>query len=330
MSKLLLVGDVHYSTHQPIARLDSYSQAILTKLREVIEIAKLNNVEAIVFAGDMFNVPEASIPELIAVCSVLECEIPIYVVPGNHDMYGYNITSLSRSSLTLVSLICKNVHILLDNTLIELDQFILTGQPYSSKVDINNYGYSQGCMDENVYKAIKNKTKVHTVHGMLLPTTPVFDKFTLIKDIITNADIIFAGHYHSGFKTVRTVDTEFINNGAICRESASELEISRVVGVTIIDAMNGNHVSKFIPLKAAKPGVEVLTRSHLVKGPEAESIIVDEFNTLLKNSAESVSFKSVYDMIHSFAEANNVKEEIVTRAIKLVEIKQEERKKVGV
>lgn len=321
-TKILGVGDVHYRSKNPVHRIDNYEAAIFEKLIEIESLTNLHAVDAVVFTGDIFSKPEVSITELVAICGVIKrVKCPVVIIPGNHDIYGYNIDTLERTSLYLLSLICNNVILLTEDRILNIHDFILTGQHYSGKVDVEGHGYD--CVKHDVDKGYwASHTHLHTVHGMLLPDKPIFDKYTLINDVNTTADIVFAGHYHPGWKTVIKGKTTFVNSGAICRESATEAEMTRKVGISLFEATGNKHVVTFLPLLTAKPGNEVLSRIELDEKKEAK-LDVAEFNNLLQSRRTGVVFTNVLDMIGAVAKEKSLEEAVVTKAIKLVTAKQE-------
>jgi len=82
----------------------------------------------------------------------------------------------------------------------------------------------------------------------------VFDT-TLLDDIKeTEADITFAGHYHSGFGVRKINSKYFINPGSIVRISSSLTELERKPEVVYLEFNeNGIHIEE-IELKNRPPG----------------------------------------------------------------------------
>jgi DNA repair exonuclease SbcCD nuclease subunit len=62
--KVIIVGDLHLSHQQPISRLDSYIETCIYDLKEVLRVSKEQNVDSVLFLGDIFDVWKVS-PELI-------------------------------------------------------------------------------------------------------------------------------------------------------------------------------------------------------------------------------------------------------------------------
>ena len=72
----------------PDAR-DYLSAARLETIETILELAKEENVDVVLAAGDLFEFPRVSPEATDAVARVLQrSEVPIHAIPGNHDLYG--------------------------------------------------------------------------------------------------------------------------------------------------------------------------------------------------------------------------------------------------
>lgn len=308
-----IIGDIHYSDKNPVARLDNYGDAIINKLLEVSALVSNKELDVVVCVGDLFHRPEVSIVELIKIVNVFDTfDCPVHIVPGNHDIFGYNVETITRTSLYLVSLCCRNVSLIFEKSIVPLNNTCITGQPYTKDVDVNGYGYSTSM---TLHPVTTDLLKLHVAHGMLLPTKPVFDKYTLINDVVTTADIVVAGHYHTGWKSVEKNGTLFINNGALCRRDASESELNRKVVLTIIEVdKNKKYSVEVVPLAQALPGDVVLTREHLER-KEDIAVELDEFNTVLKQNKVGKHFVNLEDLIVYRAKELNIAQDVVDAAL---------------
>lgn len=323
--KAIFVGDVHYSGSNPVGRLDSYSTAILLKLTEIGLIAHKNNIKNVIFTGDMFHTPVISLSDFVRFQEVFKTAfkgLNCYIVPGNHDIFGYNITTLRRTSLYLLSLCIDNFFIFSDTKPLFLDNIILTSQHYCNELDVDGFGYDPDLEGVD----IQDRKIIHVVHGMLLPNKPPFEKYTLIKDVKSKADIIVTGHYHPGWMSTEYNGTYFINNGSICRRDASSKEIDRIVVITIIDTDENAFTT--VPLESAKPGKDVLSREHLELTDSEKN--VEEFNELIQATRLNKKFVNIGDMITYIADKSELDKEIVDYAIAKVEFKLEELSKKDV
>jgi len=65
------------------------SAARVETIEKILELAKEENVDVILAAGDLFEYPRPTPEVVAAVAKVLQrSKVPIYAIPGNHDLYG--------------------------------------------------------------------------------------------------------------------------------------------------------------------------------------------------------------------------------------------------
>ncbi len=328
--KLLYFGDPHIRGTNPRNRKDDYKEALKNKFREIFSLAKYKEVEAIITPGDIFDRPEVTNGVLLEFADVLkESPVPIYTTAGNHDIYGYNLDTYNRTSLRVLELIVPQLEVINDNTknVILNDSYTkvaLSFQPYSQDIDKNGFGYSPVNPEGDDY------FKIHTAHGMLLDHDPkVFDRFTYIGDVKTEADLVLCGHDHLGFGRYDRADGKaFLNCGAICRLSASEAEIERTVNVALITVTGDeqdNHTAEIelIPLQSAKPGDEVLDRSK-IEAEQKRQYAMEEFSSLIQDKQGNKAVVDVNAIVEAIAEKEKYEPDVIQIALeKIAEAKEE-------
>jgi exonuclease SbcD len=324
MTRLLYTGDWHLRGTNPRNRTDNYKEAIKSKLYEIMNLAKYKNAEAIITAGDTFHTPEVSISVLLEFAEILkESPVPIYTTVGNHDVYSYNLDTYNRTSLRLLELLVPQLTVITDPwDLVALgrkDQPVaLSFQPYTKDIDKDGYGYSQ------LNTPTSDSFRLHVAHGMLLDHTPPFDRFTLIEDVQTTADLVLTGHDHTGYGIWKRADGKtFVNCGAICRLSASKQEIDRQVQVLLIDVRSKTDFDlELIPLQSAKPGDEILDRSR-IEAEQQRQYAMEEFSTLIKASNGQKVIVDINGIIEAIAEKEAYTPDIVRIALdKIAEAKE--------
>ena len=325
--KLLYMGDIHIRGTNPRNRKDDYKEALKAKLREIFSLAKYKEVEAIICAGDIFDRPEVTNGVLLEFAEVFkENKIPFYTTAGNHDVYGYNLDTYNRTSLRVMELIVPNLHVINDpneNVFIEdkvdsQNAVSLSFMPYNQQIDKDGYGYSPG----RPFKGFK----IHTAHGMLLDHDPkVFDRFTTVQDVETEADLILTGHDHTGYGIYKRADGKtFVNCGAICRLSASESEIERTIQVALITVEDNKLQDiELIPLQSAKSGTEVLDRSK-IEAEQKRQYAMEEFSSLIQDKQGNTAVVDVNAIVEAIAEKEKYKPEVVQIALdKIAEAREE-------
>lgn len=325
--KLLYFGDPHIRGTNPRNRKDDYKEALKAKFREIFSLAVKHQVEALITPGDVFDRPEVTNGVLLEFADVLkESPVTIYTTAGNHDIYGYNLDTYNRTSLRVLELVVPQLTVINDPNDV---QFLITDgsdknialsfMPYNQQIDKDGYGYNPGQVVDNAFK-------IHTAHGMLLDHDPkVFDRFTLVQDVKTDADLVLCGHDHTGFGVYKRSDGKvFVNCGSITRLSASESEIRRTVQVALITVENNKLQDlELIPLTTAKPGEEVLDRSK-IEAEKERQYAMDEFSALIQDKQGNKAVVDVNAIVETIAEKEKYDSEVVKIALeKIAEAKEE-------
>lgn len=328
MVKFLFVGDFHLRGNNPRNRTDSYPDAAKEKLREVFKIAVDRGVDAILQPGDVFDRPEVSIAVLLEYAEVLkESPVDIYCTIGNHDIYGYNTDSYSRTSLRLLEMLVPKLHVIrsASDTPIYFERgkyaVYLTATPYSRDMDIDGYGYGP----DTEYPD-KDHIGVHIAHGMLLDHKPPFDRYSDLYKVDTTADVILTGHDHLGYGIYhRNADDKlFINPGSLLRMSASVNEMERQVQVALItiDDIKGTYDAEMIPITVAKPGDEVLDRSKIEEEKERQ-YAMDNFSALIQGHTGNKVLMDINQIIDQVAAEEKYSPEVVKTALQIIDSQRE-------
>lgn len=326
MTKLLYVGDLHIRGTTPRNRLDDYPAAVSAKIAEVNRIAVEHGAQAILCAGDIFHTPEVAIGVLLrAMDDFKASKVPWYTTAGNHDLYGYNLATYQRTSLNLLTMLLPNFHVINDPSIAKTfgggpqdAKVQVTFTPFSGRMDIDGYGYSP--------EADVAPYKIHVAHGMLLDHTPPWERFTLVQDVQTTADLVLCGHDHIGFGIFRRSDGKtFVNCGSLTRMSASQGEISRTPQVAIISiwpepgpffktVCNVN----LIDLTTAKPGEEILDRSRIEANAKRQ-YAMEEFAALVKRNTGEAALMNVPDIVQAIAKQEGYAPDVVAKALEKID-----------
>ncbi|QII49520.1 exonuclease SbcD [Bacillus paralicheniformis] len=323
MTKLLYTGDWHLRGTTPRNRKDNYKDSIKEKLLEIFNLARYRQVEAIITAGDTFHTPEVATGVLLEFADLIaeHCPVPLYTTAGNHDIYGYNLDTYNRTSLRVLEKIVPQFEVINDPAIPKVisgpgGAVQITFTPYSADIDRNGYGYCPGVENDDVLK-------IHVAHGMLLDHVPPFDRFTLIKDVKTTADLILTGHDHTGYGIYERADGKtFVNCGAICRLSASQSEITRKVEVLLIDIKDSKFDLELIPLQSAKPGEEILDRSAIEQEQERQ-YAMEEFASLIQSTTGEKVMVDINSIVESIAEHEGFQPSVVRIALEKIAESQE-------
>jgi exonuclease SbcD len=321
LMKFLFFTDSHIRGTTPKNRKDNFYETLKLKFQEIKDIAQRLNVDYILHGGDWFDRPDIS-PSIVREFAVIikGFQRPIYTVPGNHDIYGHNPDTIGRTMLGLLegtgilNLINYDDEIILKKDSVSVQ---LTGKAYNYEIDSDQY---------KKYYVIKKQEGVdyaiNIVHGMLLQK-PFYEgiQYTLLDDIKdTEADITFAGHYHSGFGIKQIGSKYFINPGSIVRISSSLTEISRRPMVVFVRLDDGIHVET-IELETALPGDEVLDREKL-EAAKDRTLKLHQFYQSISASGEYKKI-DISELIEEIAANDELGRDVKEEALRRIAIARE-------
>ncbi len=260
--KLLLTGDWHYRSQNPVARRDAFQETLNAKLAEVGDIAKREDVTAILVPGDVFDSPSPAYSTLTSLeCAIQKLGKPVWAVPGDHDEHAHSLESLDRTAyghLAATGLIRD-----LRTCPVE-EWFAATGTGFSAKTDADVSDY---------LAKSQNPLEIHVAHGMLLERAPGFElRHTLLEDVAKHPNcplVLHVCHEHLGFGVKRLPRAKggelvAINPGALVRLSAHPGEIERMPQVCLLEVYPGtaprcSYCDAGLPLERTKMhGDEIL------------------------------------------------------------------------
>ncbi|MBT9258195.1 MAG: metallophosphoesterase family protein [Clostridiales bacterium] len=227
--KFLFLTDTHFRALAPRWRKDDFLAALEAKVRAVSYIAHKEGVTAVFHGGDLFDSPQPGYALALRVYQILIEAfegLPLYVLPGNHDVIGYNSSPevLNRTALGLGAGL--GIYRILREEPVTFPApdgktIAVTGAPFHAEMDRR-----EALLDYSPKERFGDLC-VHIVHGMLLPRPfhpdVPFTPFSAIED--TLADLIFVGHYHEGFKAQKVGRARVYNPGAIARLTREERPI---------------------------------------------------------------------------------------------------------
>lgn len=324
MAKFIITGDWHFRGTNPRARKDNFQETLTRKIREVFELAREHDAEAIIVPGDLTDSPGMALGTIVELASLLQdapCEV--ICISGNHDVWAANLGTKFRTPFGLLSKL-EVIHDLGEQPYEELlhEEYCITGHGFDFETDTPT-GMVQYCPPTHVYEW--NGVSIHVVHSMLMDKSPGFEmKHTLISQVETTAKVIICGHEHIGFGIIQREDgVLFINPGALCRLSAAAAEIERQVQVALLTVEgDGDSVSaELIPIKCAQPGHEVLSREHLENEVEREARL-EKFLSLLAQEGEA-KFLEVQEIVEDIALRESLPAEVKEEALERIALARE-------
>ncbi|WP_408955922.1 exonuclease SbcCD subunit D [Natroniella sp. ANB-PHB2] len=315
--KLLVMTDTHIRGTTPGRRMDNFKETLLKKLKEVRQIAVDEQVDFILHGGDLFDRPDTA-PSVVNEFIKVLCSypVPIYLVAGNHDLFGHNPETLQRTMLGV--LVASGVV-----NLVSEEPIFLSRNGIDLQLTGKSFDYEVDCKDTTAYSVKKAKDvdyALHLVHGMLLKK-PFFEHgYTLVEDVETEADLIVAGHYHLGFGKLEFNETKFLNPGALVRVSADLKEINRQPQIALVDFTKEVDI-QLRRLETAPKGEEVLDRSEIEDVKFREKKLAS-FIREVRATEEFKVFSST-DILDKLAHNHQLESEVVVEARERISRAQE-------
>lgn len=320
--KLLYFTDTHIRGNNPRNRKDSFIDTIEKKLIEITNLVNEYDVDFVLHGGDLFDRPDVSITIVSRFSKILSrIKVPLYLISGNHDVYGHNPDTINRTMLGLLDVlglikVINGKKVILEKEGIKVE---LSGQPYIYDID----------KKENIdYYLLKEKSpnvdySIHMIHGMLLERPFIKGiPYTLVDDIKeTAADITLSGHYHSGFKTIEIDGKYFINPGSVIRITNSLREIERKPRVILID-LNQTINIQSIFLKSALPGEEVLDRKEIENSLFKNERMLEFKQTI--NAAMDYERIDINEVLMQVSNAESVEDDVIKEALRRISVAQME------
>ena len=210
--KYLIFTDLHLSYNSSILPLSCDNSIYTTRLqmcidtlKRVFNVAKQENVDKIIFGGDMFNAHTLRAEEITAFSDAMrhyDNEIPLIIITGNHDILDNNSNFYSSSILDLFD----NVSIYNKPTKIDDELSVLPYMPFDK-------------VTEEVIKEINNKILVShiDIYGSMLGNKYELD-FGVQPNLFNGFTKVFNGHIH----TRQELSDNVMNIGSCVSHSFSD------------------------------------------------------------------------------------------------------------
>lgn len=258
--KFIYLTDVHIKGVNPGKRTDIYYIAIMKKLWELQSVIKKENIDFVIIGGDLFDIPKVANKLYGRVAKILRgWGVKVFVVPGNHDLYGQNIETLDDTSLGnladsgVVTILRRSNSPLYFQKKSEpgCPLVAITGQEYHNDID-------KGLFPDYEPEPSQAPINILAVHSMLVkkPFHPDV-AHTVMKDVKTSADLVLAGHYHPDSIDVTLNGTRFIRPTSTARLEATQYNIDHKPNYSIIEITDKGITNTFHEYQLADDGKNV-------------------------------------------------------------------------
>jgi exonuclease SbcC len=319
--KILHITDSHGTVKSPESRTDVYYLSFLKKMYELKYVIQQHDIKLIIHTGDLFHSARVSDKFTGQLAEIIKSYgIPMYVVPGNHDIEGYTINTLDQTKLGLLYKTGVVKELDRGKNPIQLKHqkenlnISIVGQEYYKDIDTGNMSDFE--MRNNNPNANFN---ILAIHGYLCNSPQHPDiKCTQCKDVVTDADVILSGHFHESFE-YHGADFSVYNPGSMMRVEQTAYNKTHLPQYGILEITNNNgivqHTYTMHPFKVAEPSEKVF--DYTLKNQKKKTLITLEN---FKNSIANTNFNSnlntsIENIINNVAGNLSVTQDIIDKTI---------------
>jgi len=297
--KILYTTDWHLCSRCPGKRSqDNFFSLQMAKVDEIIKTAIDNQVTAIIHGGDFFDSPKIDywlLNIMISKFNLLkEAGIAVCLVPGSHDMYGYNVSSIPSTAVGAL----KETGLL---TILE-GSFLW-------------YGINILAVPATLEHTLKSydaliEGQVVISHNLVTPTSVPYDHI-LLQNLPGNKIVYLLGHYHKYF-ICKVNDNVFVNTGPLIRTDISEQDHAPCAALLTFEDSKIKSIKK-LALTSAKNNV-------FVKESVEQKPL--DFVDSIRNT--TFQYCDLFDLTKQIAASVNTPKEIVANALARLEKVQRE------
>lgn len=309
--KIMYSTDHHMKGRNPGSRLDNYPQAIMNKVLEFEQACYANNAKQAVFGGDLYDTPRVAFSFINMMSRVLRRMkrrgITCYIVPGNHDLYGYSMDTLEQTAIGvliaagLLKVLKRGqsyLHTSAKGVTVEL-----FGREYDKDIDHDPQ------TDYEITPKHQADWNLLFSHGMLLEK-PFHPDVThsLTKDVVTSADLVANGHYHAGYDVHEENGTIFLNPGSTGRDEICK----RQPQYAIITVLRKRLKVEYVEYQCAEKYQDIFDFSANLSA-KTHTRYLEAFEQTIQDAVLYESFDAK-DVLKQISKSNNVDKKIVTAA----------------
>lgn len=311
MPKILCIGDIHLSDRPPSSCTDDYLEDLFVILEHTVNKVRELDVDAVVWSGDVFHYKQPSRTSHGTVQRAIEIiqsyPVPLYIVPGNHDMLHDRFDSIAVSQP--LGVLFKTGAILLD------------GWDTENSLPIYGVPWKQEWSDETVTNSLADFSSAS--EGLVIAHAPLYPKGKELEwenypvdkwaEAMGDKGYCFYGHVHDSHGIYRQSGVTFCNLGAITRGSLHESELKRKIQISLWDSENG-FTEIDVPHKPADQVFRLMEKREV---QDTQARLNDFLATIDQTSINITSTESVMEHIRTLnlgTEVEKLIEELLSNA----------------
>lgn len=311
----------------PSSCTPSYTDDIFDLLYQASELAVERKCDVICQLGDFFHIksPGRNSHHLVqrAIEWARNAAVPVYIVPGNHDLLNDRLESLNEGQ-PLGVLYSSGAAIRAERYLKlprGLNNFIpVYGVPWQQFWDAEQSVADRAIKDALADFIPSDTPQLIVTHAPFFPvgSNPAYEHYSTEKFAKyvnpsgrANVQVIY-GHIHDWHGEYVINGVRFANYGALSRGSLTESNLTRPVGITIWDSITG--AFEFVELQA-KPANEVFRVKEITEVKTAQLQLDQFLASVGQSSIEITSTESVLAKVRSMQLGKDIErviEELLT------------------
>lgn len=204
--KVLLTADWHIRGDRPRCRVDEdWIGSQRQDIAAVREIADVNNVDEVWILGDLFHQPRCATEAVVMVLDELKkFKVPVYVLPGNHDLPFHDYENLDRCSLGIMLKSFPELHTLDEGDGYDSRGFTLVANPFGMDPE------SPICDVWATHRLVFKDDKSRPMKDLGQTAQELLDASPLVSGMIVTGDY-HHGYVHTGPDSRRVVTPGCLN-----------------------------------------------------------------------------------------------------------------------
>jgi len=321
--KVLLINDVHLTNpnSHPSSCTATYTDDIFDLLYQANEVAKERGCNIICQLGDFFHIKTPGRNSHYLVQRAIEWAndalVPVFIVPGNHDLLNDRLESLNEGQPLGVMYSSGKAG--------KAEGYFNKPMPIYGVPWQQFWDAEQSVADLAVKDALSDFVPSDTpqlivTHAPFFPpgSNPVYEHYSVEKFANyvnptgkSSVQVIY-GHIHDWHGEYVVNGVRFCNYGALSRGSLTESNLTRSVGVTIWDSISGTF--EFVELNA-RPANEVFRVKEITEVKTAQLQLDQFLASVGQSSIEVTSIEAVLSKVKSMnlgKDIERIVEELLT------------------
>lgn len=321
MARILHATDLHLHASRPRARKDDYTEALLRKLKFVVDCAN-EDCDAVIFSGDLFDSANEPAELVQRAQEVIDAsDIPWFLCAGQHDIEGYQTaTAFQGSSFGRLVGRCRHCSTPMYDTVSEKATWVTCYTFHDPAVVASfwDVGTSTQWMNPDTKERNLQNAGILVVHDMIVPRQVPWNHI-LSSSILAppNCKVILAGDYHARFSAKTANGVPVVNPGALARKTVDDADRAPAVWKFTLDDDGLHDTEKTTVPHAPK---EEVFRLDEIEQAQQESVDTSRFEESVQALASTVDSSDPHTILDEIAKTIGEEDQrVITVAKKLVE-----------